>query len=71
MFINNIINVYNLINNLFFNFSNNYPPIKFNQFKYSQLMFLKVYKSALKYKNNYFCGTRINSRKLYFRERRE
>ena len=48
-FIKNIINVYNLIYNLFFNtLFNNYLPIKFNQFKYSQLIFLKNIQNTFK-----------------------
>ena len=48
-FIKNIINIYNLIYNLSFNtFSNNYSPIKFNQFKYSPLIFFKSIQKYLK-----------------------
>ena len=50
MFIKNLINVYNLIHFLFYyTLSNNFSPMKFNQFKYSQLMF---FKSIKKYLNN-------------------
>jgi len=42
MLIKNLINVYNLIYFLFsYTLSDNFPSIKFNQFKYSQLMFFK------------------------------
>ena len=45
MLIKNLINVYNLIYFLlYYTLSNNFSPIKFNQFKYSQLMFLKSIK---------------------------
>ena len=48
--IKNLINVYNLIYFLlYYTLSNNFPPMKFNQFKYSQLMFIK---SIKKYLNN-------------------
>ena len=46
--IKNLINFYNLIYFLFYyTLSNNFLPMKFNQFKYSQLMFLKNIKSIL------------------------
>ena len=52
--IKNLINVYNLIYFLlYYTFSNNFSPMKFNQFKYSQLMFLKNIKK-------YLCGTKKN-----------
>ena len=63
MFIKNIINVYNLIYNLIFNtLYNNHPLIKFNQFKYSQLMFLKNKQKYLKNIKNLFLW---NKKKLY------
>ena len=55
MFIKNMIKDYNLIYYLFFNtFSNNYILIKFNQFKYSQLMFLKSIQKYFKNIENLF-----------------
>ena len=40
--IKNLINIYSLIYFLlYYTLSNNFSSIKFNQFKYSQLMFLK------------------------------
>ena len=70
--IKNLINVYNLIYFLFYyTLSNNFLPRKFNQFKYSQLMF---FKSIKKYFNNikiYLYGIRKKSKKSYFREQRE
>ena len=48
--IKNLINVYNLIYFLiYYTLSNNFPPTKFNQLKYSQLLF---FKSIKKYLNN-------------------
>ena len=50
MLIKNIIKVFNLIYFLLYcTLSNNFPPMKFNQFKYSPFMFLK---SIKKYLNN-------------------
>ena len=50
-FIKIIINVFNI----FFNtISNNYPPIKFNQFKYSPLMYLKSIQKYLRNIENLF-----------------
>ena len=46
--IKKLINIYNLIYFLFYyTFFNNLSPIKFNQFKYSQLMFFKNIKKSL------------------------
>ena len=48
--IKNSINVYNLIFLLiYYTLSNNFSPMKFNQFKYSQLIF---FESIKKYLNN-------------------
>ena len=46
--IKNLINIYNLIYFLlYYTISNNFPPMKFNQFKHFQLMFFKSIKIYL------------------------
>ena len=69
-FIKNLINIYNLIYFLFYyTLSNNFPPMKFNQFKYSQLMFLKSIKKYLNNIENISLWNKKNLKKFTFGNR--
>ena len=59
MLIKNLINVYNLIYFLlYYILFNNFLPIKFNKFKYFQLMFFKRIKKYLNNIENQYCETK-------------
>ena len=70
--IKNLINVYNLIYFLlYYTLFNNFSPMKFSQFKYSQLMFLKTIIKYLNNIENLSLWSKKKSKTSYFREQRE